>query len=101
MLLSDTDTAAKLLELNRGASSPWGLEPNNKLHKKFVFDNFVEAFGFMLSIADYAETVNHHPEWHNVYNWVEVWLTTHDAGGITDKDFSMALEMEKAAGQTA
>lgn len=66
--------------------------------KVFRFDDFIQAFGFMTQIAIIAEKMNHHPEWFNVYNRVDVTLTTHDAGGVTDKDVALAEAMEKAAG---
>lgn len=56
------------------------------LRRAFKFSNFIEAFSFMTKIAFKAEKMNHHPEWSNVYNKVEVLLTTHDAGGVTQKD---------------
>lgn len=65
--------------------------------KVFKFDDFAQAFGFMSEIAVVAEAMNHHPEWFNVYNRVDVTLTTHDAGGVTDKDIALAKRMEAAA----
>ena len=70
---------------------------DGKLHKELRFDSFQAAFGFMASVALYAERKNHHPEWFNVYNRVEVWLTTHDAGGITQRDVDMASVMDSLA----
>jgi len=67
----------------------WELK-NGKLEKSFRFSNFVEAFGFMTKIALEAEKINHHPEWLNVYDSVNIKLTTHDAGGITDFDIKLA-----------
>ena len=63
---------------------------NAKLHRDFVFDDFVEAFGFMCKAAIHIEKMNHHPEWFNVYNKISVDLTTHDAGGITQNDIVLA-----------
>ena len=65
------------------------------IEKSYQFVNFVEAFGFMAKAAIYAEKANHHPEWSNVYNKVHVRLSTHDAGGLTDYDFSLAQQFEK------
>ena len=63
---------------------------NGKLHKDFVFKDFIEAFGFMSRAALHIEKMNHHPEWFNVYNKIKVDLTTHDAGGITQNDINLA-----------
>ena len=63
---------------------------NGKLHKDFVFDDFIEAFGFMCKAAIHIEKMNHHPEWFNVYNKISIDLVTHDAGGITQNDVSLA-----------
>jgi 4a-hydroxytetrahydrobiopterin dehydratase len=65
--------------------------------KTFKFANFREAFGFMTESALAAEKFDHHPEWFNVYSRVDVTLTTHDAGGLTEQDFRMAKAMDKAA----
>jgi len=64
------------------------------LSKTFEFENFVSAFGFMSKVAVLAEKANHHPEWSNVYNKVTINFTTHDAGGITDKDFEIIKQIE-------
>lgn len=58
--------------------------------RDFKFKNFVEAFGFMSQVAILAEKADHHPEWFNVYNRVSILLTTHDAGGLSDKDIALA-----------
>ena len=63
---------------------------NGKLHKDFVFDDFIEAFGFMCKAAIHIEKMNHHPEWFNVYNKITIDLITHDAGGITQNDVFLA-----------
>lgn len=82
-----------LAELNQGLENPWHLE-GDKLKKTFKFKSFIRAFGWMSQIAIWAEKLNHHPEWFNVYNRVDVELTTHDAGGISELDFKMASKME-------
>ena len=69
--------------------SGWSLN-QGKLYRRFVFKNFVEAFGFMSKIALLSEAMDHHPEWSNVYNRVEIFLTTHDADGISHRDFTLA-----------
>ena len=71
-------------------------EENNELVKKFKFSDFSEAFGFMTRVAILAEKQNHHPWWSNVYNEVEIRLTTHDAGNtITDKDRELAVAIDE------
>ena len=72
----------------------WWFE-NNGIEKHFVFKNFIEALGFMVKVGIVAEKMNHHPEWSNVYNKVKIRLTTHDANGITDKDFELARKIEE------
>lgn len=70
-------------------------EENNKLYRKFQFKDFSEAFAFMTRVALQAEKLNHHPLWTNVYNTVEVWLSTHDAGDIiTEKDRTLAKKID-------
>lgn len=70
------------------------LRGKDRLQKLFLFPNFNAAFAFMTQVALMAEKMNHHPEWFNVYNRVDVTLTTHDAGGVTAKDLKMAVFME-------
>lgn len=70
---------------------------DGKLHREFKFKDFIAAFGFMTSAAIAAEKMDHHPEWFNVYSKVIVDLTTHDAGGITELDFSLAETMNALA----
>lgn len=67
----------------------WSLH-QDKLYRQFMFENFIEAFGFMSQVALLAEAMNHHPEWTNVYNRVNIHLTTHDAGGVSERDFTLA-----------
>lgn len=68
------------------------------LEKQFKFKNFTQAWGFMTQAAIHAEKMNHHPEWFNVYNRVEVKLTTHDTGGISDLDVKLAGIIDAIAG---
>ena len=84
---------AALKALNSDANKAWCI----KLHSEFKFANFVAAFGFMTQVAMLAERANHHPEWFNVYNKVAISLTTHDAGGISERDFKLAQEIAKLA----
>jgi 4a-hydroxytetrahydrobiopterin dehydratase len=67
------------------------------INKKFVFADFNEAFGFMARVALMAEKLDHHPEWSNVYKTVDVTLSTHDAGGLTELDIKLAEAMDKFA----
>ena len=82
--LSDAEIQKNLEKLNG-----WTIE-DGKLHKEFKFDNFVTAFGFMTQLALIAESMNHHPEWFNVYNRVTIDMMTHDADGITELDVKFA-----------
>jgi 4a-hydroxytetrahydrobiopterin dehydratase len=72
-------------------------EENDQLKRSFQFSNFIEAFGFMTKVAMVAEKMNHHPNWSNVYNKVDITLSTHDEGNtITEKDRKLANEIDKA-----
>jgi len=71
------------------------VEERDAIIRKFSFADFNSAFGFMTRAALKAEQMNHHPEWFNVYNRVEVTLATHDAGGVTNKDIELALFMDE------
>lgn len=92
--LSAAEIEKRLEELNQGLSEGWTIE-NDQLKKDFEFSDFITAFGFMSQVAISAEKMNHHPEWFNVYNRVEVNLSTHEAGGITERDFQLAHKMEE------
>ena len=80
--------------------SGWSAAPDHKdaIAKSFKFADFNAAFGFMTRVALMADKLDHHPEWFNVYNRVEVLLTTHDADGVTDLDVALARFMDGAAG---
>lgn len=67
----------------------------NAITRAFTFKDFREAWAFMGRVARLAEAEQHHPDWHNVYNKVEIFLTTHDAGGVTEKDITMAEKIDK------
>jgi len=73
------------------------VEGRDAISKKFAFKDFNEAFGFMARVALIAEKLDHHPEWFNVYNRVEVTLATHDAGGVTERDVKLAEAMDRLA----
>ncbi len=80
-------------------SELWAVE-DGKLHREFVFKDFVQAFGFMTQAALLAERADHHPEWFNVYKTVIVDLTTHEADGITQRDFDLARGMDQIVGNS-
>jgi len=81
-----------------GKLSGWSEVPGrDAITRKFVFKDFNQAFGFMTRAALVAEKMDHHPEWFNVYKNVEVTLSTHDAGGVTDLDVKLAEAMDKLA----
>ena len=81
-------------EIERSLDSvPGWMVQSGKLHREFRFRNFNQAFGFMMRAALYSETMNHHPEWSNVYATVVVDLVTHSADGITNLDFALAKKM--------
>ncbi len=81
--------------LNENSGGAAWIVEDEKLHKEFVFSDFIEAFGFMTRTAIIAESMNHHPEWFNVYKKLVVDLTTHEAGGLTELDFQLAAKMEE------
>lgn len=93
--LSDAEVE-KLLPERPG----WTVQ-NAKLHREFKFPDFAHAVGFMVTCAPGIEKMNHHPEWSNVYNRVNVDLTTHDSGGITKKDFELAALLDSIAKKLA
>ena len=79
--------------------SGWSeVKGRDAITRKFVFKDFSEAFGFMARTALVAEKLDHHPEWFNVYKTVEVTLSTHDAGGLTELDIKLAEAMNALAG---
>ena len=85
------------IEVRIGRLDGWTLK-NGKLHKDYTFDSFVHAFSFMSAVALIAESMDHHPEWFNVYSRVSIDLTTHDVGGISDRDFQLAARADALAG---
>ncbi len=98
-LLNEEARAAALPALGE---TGWGaVEGRDAIRKVWKFRNFVEAWGFMTQAAIVAEKLNHHPEWRNVYNVVDVTLTTHDCGGLSDLDLKLAQRMDRMAGEAA
>jgi 4a-hydroxytetrahydrobiopterin dehydratase len=87
----------KAIKTRLNAHPSW-THKGGKLHREFKFAGFSEAFGFMARAALFAEKIDHHPAWTNVWNKVSVTLDTHDAGGITDLDFRLAAEMDRIVG---
>ena len=94
MSLSVFDPASVLADL-----TGWSVAPGHRpaIQRKLSFPDFNAAFAFMTRVAIKAETLDHHPEWSNVYNRVEVLLTTHDAGGVTENDMRLARFIDEAA----
>jgi len=82
--------------LQQQSQAKWQLQESS-LHTQWKFKNFLQAMAFMNAVAEVAERMNHHPEWSNVYNRVNVRLTTHDAGGLTALDFELAQAMDSLA----
>ena len=82
--------------LQQQSQAKWQLQEDS-LHTQWKFKNFLQAMAFMNAVAEVAERMNHHPEWSNVYNRVNVRLTTHDAGGLTALDFELAQAMDSLA----
>lgn len=89
--LSETEVSDKL-----SALPGWTVD-DGKLHRSYRFTDFPTAIAFMVQVAFEAERLEHHPNWSNVYNRVEVTLWTHDVGGLTDRDLSLATAMEQHA----
>jgi 4a-hydroxytetrahydrobiopterin dehydratase len=107
MPASEVRTMAEKLSGNARAAALAKLEGwsevqgRDAIRKKFTFKDFNEAFGFMARAALVAEKLDHHPEWFNVYNRVEVTLATHDAGGVTQRDVELAQTMDRLARSSA
>lgn len=87
---------ADAIEAELASRPRWSVK-DGKLHRELRFDGFAEAFGFMTSVAIAAERMDHHPEWFNVWNKVVIDLTTHDAGGISARDFKLADVIDRLA----
>lgn len=79
--------------------SGWKMvDGRDAITRTYIFSNFVEAFGWMTKVAFWAEKLDHHPEWSNVFKTVTVTLATHDAGGLTERDVKLAAKMDRLAG---
>ena len=92
------DSEIKQIELKKLQSTGWSIvDGRDAIMKVFLFNDFISAFGFMTKVAIYTEKLNHHPEWFNVYNKVEVTLSTHDCGGISKLDIELANIMDGLA----
>ena len=92
---------AETLKARLAETPEWELDVSgNAILRTFTFTDFSQAFGFMSRVALAAEKLDHHPEWKNVYKTVEVSLSTHDAGGLTELDFKLAKKMDAVAGET-
>ena len=85
--------------MNEEIPAGWVVTDGPKLRREFHFSDFVEAFGFMTRCAIEAERIDHHPNWSNVYSTVTVELWSHDVGGVTDRDRSLAATMNRLAGE--
>ena len=70
------------------------VQEGGSIKREFVFENFVLAFGFMTTVAIEADNADHHPDWQNVYNKVNISLSTHEAGGLTERDFDLASQLD-------
>ena len=88
--LTEAERTAALAELEGWSHAP----ERDGIRKSFKFGDFVEAFGFMTRVALLAEKADHHPEWSNVYNRVEILLTTHDANGLSARDVALAKAID-------
>jgi 4a-hydroxytetrahydrobiopterin dehydratase len=73
----------------------WELIDGTRIRRELTLGSFVEAFGVMAQVAVWAEKLDHHPEWSNVYNRITIELTTHDVGGLTDRDFDLAARIDQ------
>ena len=89
--LSDDEIARRIVEI------PGFRREGDKLLADFKFKNFADAFAFMTSVAFVAEKLDHHPEWFNVYNRVDIALSTHDAGGLSERDIALAKIIDQVA----
>ena len=92
--IPEQDLASLVDDLNGRGPGGWTAE-DGKLRKTLLFPDFVTAFGFMAKVAIIAEKKNHHPEWFNVYNKIIIGLSSHDVGGISERDFELAEAIDR------
>ena len=95
-MLSEAEQTAALRTLN----PKWKRRDEKGIERTFLFKDFVSAFGFMSSVALLAEKSDHHPEWSNVYNRVVIYLSTHDCGGLSARDFELAKAIDAVPNNT-
>jgi 4a-hydroxytetrahydrobiopterin dehydratase len=95
--MSPAPVSSEALDAFLAAHPEWSIV-DGKLHRELAFPNFIEAFGFMTRAAIVAQSMDHHPEWSNVYSTVVVDLVTHSAGGITESDLTLASALDELAG---
>jgi 4a-hydroxytetrahydrobiopterin dehydratase len=96
--MTPSAVSAEALEAHLSAHPAWSLV-DGKLHRELRFPSFIEAFGFMTRAALVAQSMDHHPEWSNVYGTVVIDLTTHSAGGITENDLELSNALDELAGK--
>jgi len=92
-LLPEDDVAGRLAELDPS----WSVEEGHRLHRELRFGDFDEAFAFMTTVAQAARELDHHPDWSNAWNRVVIDITSHDAGGLTERCFALAAAVDAAA----
>lgn len=95
-----TVTALTEQEINQQLTTynQWTVK-EGKLYRRLVFEDFIHAFSFMTQVAMIAESINHHPEWANIYRTVDIYLTTHEAKGISERDFALIEKIETLIGK--
>jgi len=95
--VSRSPVSPAALEMHLATHPTWSVV-DGKLHRELTFPNFIDAFGFMTRAALVAQSMDHHPEWSNVYGTVVIDLTTHSAGGITENDLELSNALDELAG---
>ena len=90
----DRKLSASEISERLGSLDGWTVD-GDRLYRSLTFPDFSSAFGFMTTVALIAEKIDHHPDWHNIYNRVDIYLTTHDCGGISERDFDLAARIDQ------